>query len=459
MPPSNHWAIIHNLSNSELYAIVLKEAQMGEFYRLRNQVKHYDWGSPVDIPRLLGVESADVSAHDGAPWAELWMGSHSGSPSMAVLDSGETGLGELIARDPDHFLGQETARRYATLPFLFKILAVEKTLSIQAHPNLAQAREGFERENRAGLPLDSPKRNYKDPNHKPEIIAAITPFTGLCGFRHADEIRSLLAVFFEPAAPVLREGLAPLTEALSNPDTSAALRDFFAGLFGLSQTVREALSGYVLSLKEPPPDCGASHNDVMELMRGMARLYPGDPAVIAPLYLNVFHLEPGEAVFLESGVLHAYVHGLGVELMANSDNVLRGGLTGKHIDVPELMKTLDFKPFKPQVIAPNADCFSYPALCEDFMLTRICGDGDTAATGSAEPWPPVNGPAICIVTEGELVIAAHDRETVVKRGESLFIPPVKNNDSFSLKGRFTLFIASIGRGVSCRYDASCGIHT
>jgi mannose-6-phosphate isomerase len=176
-------------------------------------------------------------------------------------------------------------------------------------------------------------------------------------------------------------------------------------------------------------------------MRGLARLYPGDPAVIAPLYLNVFRLEPGEAVFLEAGVLHAYIHGFGVELMANSDNVLRGGLTGKHIDVPELMKILDFKPFNPHIIAPNASCFSYQ--CGGFSLTRICGSGGAACGGVVETWPLVDSPSVCIVTEGELIIADSDRETVVKRGESMFIPPVNNNESpLLLKGNFTLYIAS-----------------
>jgi len=408
---------------------------MSEFYKLRNKVRHYDWGSAVDIPRLMGIKA------DGAPWAELWIGSHPGAPSSVITDSGETSLAELIARDPRRYLGEETARCYGTLPFLLKLLSAEKPLSIQAHPNLAQAREGFERENRAGLALDSPDRNYKDANHKPEIIAAITPFTGLCGFRGVDEIRALLAVFFEPPftaapPPVLREGFAPLTRALSNSDPAAALRDFLAGLFGLSKAVRVALGEYVLSLREPPPGCGASLCDAMQLIQDLARLYPGDPAVISPLYLNVFRLAPGEAVFLEAGVLHVYIHGFGVELMANSDNVLRGGLTPKYIDVPELMKVLDFKPFKPQIITPNSTLFSYPVPCDEFLLTRICGPADICL------WSP-GWPSICIVTEGELIISDKGRETVVKQGESLFILPVKSDESpLSLMGDFTLFVAS-----------------
>lgn len=252
---------------------------MSEFYKLRNKARHYDWGSPVDIPRLLGI------APDGKPWAELWMGSHSGFSSMVILESsGEISLEDLLARDG-----------YCTLPFLLKLLAAEKPLSIQAHPNQEQAREGFERENQAGVPLDSPMRNYKDSNHKPEIICALSLFTGLCGFRGLDEIRDLFAAFLEPAPVVLREGFAPLTRALSSRDPAVALRNFLAGLFGLSEATRATLGEYILSLKEPPPDCE------LKLMRDLARLYPGDPAIIAPLYLNVFRLEPGEAVFLEAG--------------------------------------------------------------------------------------------------------------------------------------------------------------
>jgi mannose-6-phosphate isomerase len=440
---------------------------MSEFYKLRNKARHYDWGSPVDIPRLLGITTNGTPPTSGEPWAELWLGSRSGFSSIAVLDSGETSLEDLIAREPRRFLGEETARRYGTLPFLLKLLSAEKPLSIQAHPTQEQAREGFERENQAGLPLDSPRRNYKDSNHKPEIICALTPFTGLCGFRGVDEIRDLLAVFLEPAPPVLCEGFVPLTRALINCNPAiggtatgeppaVALHDFLAGLFDLSQEVREALTEYILGCEH---GCGASHsdgasyNDAMELMRDLARLYPGDPAVIAPLYLNVFRLEPGEAVFLEAGVLHAYIHGFGVELMTDSDNVLRGGLTPKHIDAPELMKILVFKPFKPHVITPNDGCFNYPAPCDEFSLTRICDPADICLLSPG-------GPSICIVTEGELIIAAEDMETVVKQGESLFIPPVISNESpLSLKGSFTLFIASTGRGAStsCRCGASCGI--
>jgi mannose-6-phosphate isomerase len=434
---------------------------MANLYKLRNHIKYYDWGSPDFIPRLMRF------AGNGKPYAEMWMGSHAGSSSQVSLPSGEMSLGELVAGDPRRYLGEKTAERYGALPFLFKLLAAEKPLSIQAHPNLAQAREGFERENRAGLAQDAPNRSYRDSNHKPEIICALTPFTGMCGFRSPDEIRRLLVAFLDsvsvPMSVPVREDFAPLLQALETPNPTAALRNFLAILFNLSGAVKNALTEFVLSTE-------GAENYEWELMRNFARLYPGDPAVIAPLYLNVFRLEPGEAFFLKAGILHAYVYGFGIELMADSDNVLRGGLTSKYVDIPELMKVLDFNPLKPQIIKPEADCscFTYPAPCEEFSLTVIRGAGGV-----------MNMPAACaqtasigIVTEGEVLIGKAAGKTadspagngesplspgmVLKQGESAFFPaagghagktagsPAGNGESpLSLRGHFTLYIASV----------------
>jgi len=359
------------------------------------------------------------------------MGSHAGSPSLVNLPSGEMSLGELITRDPHRYLGEKTAERYGALPFLFKLLAAEKPLSIQAHPNLAQAREGFERENRAGLAQDAPNRSYRDSNHKPEIICALTPFIGMCGFRSPDEIQRLLSAFLDSAPASVREGFAPLLQALEMPNPTTALRNFLEILFNLSLAVKNALTEFILSVH-------GAENCEWELIRDFARLYPGDPAVIAPLYLNVFRLEPGEAVFLKAGVLHAYIHGFGVELMANSDNVLRGGLTSKHIDIPELMKVLDFNPLKPQIIKPEANfsCFTYPAPCEEFSLTVMRGTGGVMNM----PLAFAQSASIGIVTEGEVSVSG----TVLKQGESVFFPPANNKENpLVLQGHFTLYIASV----------------
>jgi len=331
------------------------------------------------------------------------------------------------------------------LPFLFKLLAAGKPLSIQAHPNLAQAREGFERENKACLPMDAPHRSYRDSNHKPEIICALTPFTGMCGFREIDETKRLLAAFLAPAPAFLREGCAPLAEALSAND-NGGLRKLLDALFSLPPAIREALTKYILS-----DNCPQGSGFDAELMHNFARLYPGDPAVIAPLYLNVFRLAPGEAIFLKAGVLHAYCHGFGVELMANSDNVLRGGLTPKHIDVGELMKVLDFSSLKPQVLKPEPGFsrFTYPTPCEEFSLTVMRGSGETAAFAPDSPGRCCSC-AICIVTEGEVSIGSSaDAAACVtlKQGESAFIPPPAAGESLTLRGHYTLYAA--GCNIPC----------
>jgi len=382
---------------------------MVRFYILDNRIKHYEWGSPYLIPELLGIPGGDK------PYAELWMGSHPGAPSRVRLSGNTIG----------------------SLPYLLKLLAAEKSLSIQAHPNLEQARKGFARENREGLAQNAPTRNYRDANHKPEIICALTPFTGMCGFRSPGEIAGLITAFLEgpPSAPaVVRDGLAPLLRALEAPSEDSALRNFFAELFAFSPVLREALTEFILQcggtgeLEQGPEGCEWG------LMRSFAEQHPGDPTIIAPLYLNVFRLRSGEAIFLKAGVLHAYVRGLGVELMASSDNVLRGGLTRKHIDVLELMRVLDFSPMKPAIIKPEpgASRFTYPVPCEDFSLTVMRGTGDRATLAP-------DGPAICIVTEGEAMVGGEPLE----RGESIFVPLAEPGEKpLEIEGSYTLYIAS-----------------
>ena len=385
---------------------------MAEFYRLQNRAKHYEWGSPGFIPDLLGFP------RDGKPYAELWMGSHPGSPSLVELPGGAVGLGEFIG---------------GNLPYLLKLLAAESPLSIQAHPTLEQARKGFARENGAGLAPDAPDRSYRDSNHKPEVVCALTPFTGMCGFRAPAEIAELVGTFLGENPPaVLREGFAPLLNALESPAEESALRNFLAALFGIPPAMRGALTEFILTQRRANERDGCE----WELMRSFAGQYPGDPAVVAPLYLNVFRLKPGEAVFLKAGVLHAYVRGFAVELMASSDNVLRGGLTPKHIDVPELMRVLDFAPLKPKIMRPEpgVSSFTYPTPCDDFSLTVMRGTGNTAEL-------PLNGPSICVVTAGEGIIG---RE-VLRKGESIFVPPAASWEKpLTLRGVYTLHIASTG---------------
>jgi len=377
------------------------------------------------------------------------MGAHPDAPSTVNIDKRTLSLNQLIQSDPAYYLGKQGAKTYNGLPFLFKLLAAERPLSIQAHPNLSQAQEGFKRENTAGLALDDPKRNYKDPNHKPELICALSPFTGMCGFREPSEIRLLLNDFLGPAAgagssvyQALRDGMAPLLAFLADSDSGAALRNFLRGLLALGSEARGQLSDCIVSqgrrrLSEPQLR-GALSLDQWEKMVYFAELYPGDPAIISPLYLNIFNLKPGEALFLDAGTLHSYVHGFGIEVMVNSDNVLRGGLTPKHVDIDELVKALNFCPHKPEIIKPPVPAanFPYPAPCGEFSLSML--NNTTGKMKFCE-----NSAAICVVTTGELEVRGKNDTAVFGSGQSLFIPAAKRPLVF--RGNYTLYAAKAGQ--------------
>jgi mannose-6-phosphate isomerase len=402
-----------------------------ELYLLKNPVKHYQWGSPKWIPGMLGVDNGGEE-----PWAELWMGTHPASPSMLCVQGTEKSLGQLIAADPSRYLGKNWAAA-GTLPFLFKLLAASRPLSIQAHPGKEQARQGWLRENERGIPPDAPDRNYRDDNHKPEIICALSPFTALCGFRSPVEISSLLSQFFANAPFSLQSGLAPLWAALANVGEGAlfALRGFLKNLFAIPPNLRKELTVYALSVPAPPE----FHAELWTLIRSFAELYPEDPGILSPLYLNLLRLEPGEAIYLPAGILHAYVEGFGVELMANSDNVLRGGLSSKHVDVEELMKILYFHPFSPELLKPPVQSpaegfsgiFTYPSPCKEFSLSVI--------EGLEGPFP-LQGPAIIVVTRGSLRAAGGSGGWELRQGQSAFITP---DSRLSFGGDYTLYAASL----------------
>jgi mannose-6-phosphate isomerase len=393
-----------------------------ELYLLKNPVKHYPWGSPAWIPEMLGINNGAAE-----PWAELWMGAHPASPSMLRVQGTEKSLGQLIAADPIRYLGKEWAAA-GTLPFLFKLLAAARPLSIQAHPGKEQARQGWLRENALGIPPDAPERNYRDDNHKPEIICALSPFTALCGFRPPMEISSLLSMFLANAPFSLQSGLAPLWAA--GEGAVLSLRGFLKNLFAIPAKLRKELTSYALSAPASPE----FHGELWALIRSFAELYPEDPGILSPLYLNLLHLEPGEAVYLPAGILHAYVEGFGVELMANSDNVLRGGLSSKHVDVEELMKILYFHPFLPEPLKPpdrgpsSSGVFSYPSPCKEFSLSVI---------ENLEGPFPLRCPAIVIVTRGCL---RGGEGWELRRGQSAFIPP---DSAPAFGGDYTLYAASL----------------
>ncbi|MDR3167811.1 MAG: mannose-6-phosphate isomerase, class I [Treponema sp.] len=426
---------------------------MAPFFKLQNVIKHYDWGSPEWIPGLLGKPNTG-----GLPWAELWMGVHPGGPSV-VKGGGET-LTALIDQNPS-YLGGEIRENFGTLPYLFKLLAVAKPLSVQVHPDSDQARRGWERENKLGIPLSGANRNYKDPNHKPEILCALSPFKAMCGFRPLREISLLLKSFFSragaPLAGVL-PGLLPSPAEADNPalfqNPAGILRNFLKTLLGLSGEYRRALGKYAQEAQEWLTKEQGEYREIWELCAFFAELYPEDPAVIAPLYLNLINLAAGEAVYLSPGVLHAYIQGFGVELMANSDNVLRGGLTPKHIDIDELLCILNFSAEKPLIIKPSGvmdknpagedphcSFFKYPAPCREFSLSVLQSRNGRGSI-------PERGPLIIIVTEGQAVVSGEKPgETMfLNRGEAAFIPAWEGAPP-SFSGTYTLYAAGPGSGL------------
>jgi mannose-6-phosphate isomerase len=385
-------------------------------YEIENVLRDYAWGSTTAIASLLGRPES------GRPEAELWIGAHPDSPSVAHLpeDGSRSPLDALISSDPEHFLGAESVSAFGPrLPFLAKILAAAQPLSLQVHPSLEQAREGFARENEAGIDPHAAHRNYRDDNHKPEMILALTPFEALCGFRPAAETRKILQ---HVAAAFHGGGQAPellraLLGDLDGPDEGAALRRAFERLITGGTDVAEETALVVAALVSGAPL--EPYQAELGTAISLNEKYPGDPGVLISLLLNRISLKPGQAVYLPAGNVHAYLHGLGVEVMASSDNVLRGGLTPKHVDVPELLRTIDFHPVAvPMLDAEKTvldqDIFRPPF--REFQLQRIELGPDAGPVPLAQA-----GPAVIIVVAGDVYLDSPKGDLQLSRGGSAFI--------------------------------------
>jgi len=414
------------------------------FVGITNTPRDYAWGSSTAIAELLGTEPS------GGPEAELWLGAPAGSPSR-ILDPASVGgaetLAEWIAADPATALGAlENGFREGDgpyLPFLLKILAAASPLSLQAHPTIERARTGFAREDEAGVPGDAPHRNYKDTLHKPELIYALSDrFDALCGFRDVEEVRAVVTALAEQdsgAAGSRRDLFDRVLAALADEDGGeGGLRTVFEWLSSGGDDV-DALVERVVKAAGAVAAEGrfARELGVVALLAGT---YPGDPGIVTSLLLNSVSLRRGEALYLPAGNIHAYLEGLGVELMAASDNVLRGGLTPKHVDVGELLEVLEFTPLpvpylRPETPQPGIEVFR-PDV-PDFLLLRVAlGDGTPSASVS------LDGPAIAICTSGELAISGERGETSVPRGRSVYITPDEGRLTFSGQGE--LFLATVG---------------
>jgi len=374
-------------------------------YELANPAQHYDWGSTTALPTLLGVPA------DGRPVAEIWMGAHPTAPSSAVLDDGRSvPLDVLVAGE---------------LPFLLKLLAADRPLSLQAHPDASQARRGFAAEEASGVPRGAATRTYRDPNPKPELLVALTPFEVLSGFRAPAAAAEVVAAF----------GLAGVAGRLAAGDLAGVLWDWWETDGGARAAVVDAV------VAGAGPAAARFPGEAALVLRAAA-LHPGDVGVAITLLLNRAVLRPGEAIFAAAGRLHAYVSGTGVEIMANSDNVVRGGLTSKPVDLTELRRILrvEAEPLVPVVPAPEGPGDPeavYPSGPAPFRLGRV--------DLGAEPWAPRRlGDEVLLCTEGSVTLRSVERTVRLPPGGSAFVPAA--GPPYVAEGPGVLFRAS-ARGV------------
>ncbi|MGF1599343.1 MAG: mannose-6-phosphate isomerase, class I [Acidimicrobiales bacterium] len=368
-------------------------------------VRHYAWGATDIIAELQGRPAT------GEPEAELWLGAHPLAPGR-LARSGRT-LDEAVADDALHVLGPEVAARFGgRFPYLLKVLAAAEPLSIQAHPSKAQAEAGHRREEEAGVAWDSPHRTYRDDNHKPELICALTPFTAKCGFRPRP---ATVALFERLAAAAPGRAVGELATRLTAVgDDAAVLRSVLVWLLGRPGPDATELVTAVVAAAARRRTVGDTLDLDLAWTAELAAVHPGDIGVVVALLLNHVELTPGEAMFLCAGNLHAYLRGAGVELMANSDNVVRGGLTVKHVDIEELATVVDTTPAEAPVERPAGPCHRYHSPVPEFSLTRI----DAGTTADFEP----RGPEIVLVTDGSARLAASaGEELVVARGGAALI--------------------------------------
>lgn len=381
---------------------------------LRNAVRPYAWGSRTTIPELLG---RPVPAPH--PEAELWLGAHPGDPSKVIgADGSERSLLDLLEADPVGQLGDRCANRWGNrLPFLLKILAAEEPLSMQAHPSAAQAAEGHAREEKLGIARDAPNRNYPDPTAKPELVCALTEFHALAGFRAPERTVALLRAIETP-------GLAKYTELLAEQPDPDGLRALFTTWITLPQAtldelLPDVLDACVVHIKEHG-EFDIECRTILEL----GEAHPRDAGVLAALLLNRLTLAAGEAIYLPAGNLHSYLHGTAVEILANSDNILRCGLTPKHVDVPELLRVVDFGCGDMPVHTgdPGPHGAVYRTETPEFELSRVeWADGDEG--DDSEVRFAGGAPQILLCTAGELVVTAEDGERAeLRRGQSAWLP-------------------------------------
>jgi mannose-6-phosphate isomerase len=394
-------------------------------FSISNATLDYAWGSAEAIPELLGVPAP------GGPVAEAWYGAHPAGPSRTAPDG--TPLQDVVAADPGAVLGADVVARFGpTLPYLLKLIAADGPLSLQVHPHVDAARAGFAREDAAGVPLDAPHRNYRDRNHKPELVYALTRFEAMCGFRAPRRAAELLEGLDAPLAKELHDVL------VAQP-TAAGIEAAFTRLLRPETRPDTAAVQGVVDACAARLEAGSPSPRADRTVVRLARSYPGDPGIVTSLLLNPVTLHPGDALFVPAGGVHAYLQGLGVEIMASSDNVLRAGLTPKHVDVDELLRNVDYVAAPPIRIAPerfHGATRVFYAPVDDFELsvTELIDD-------DRHPLPG-RGPRILLCLEGGMTVTAGSGESLaLVRGQAAFVPA--SDGALTVQGQGRLVQADV----------------
>ncbi|MBP6358796.1 MAG: mannose-6-phosphate isomerase, class I [Sediminibacterium sp.] len=373
-------------------------------HKLQGTVQHYSWGGASFLPKLLSIENPNHK-----PFAEYWLGIHAGGPASIEVNQQAVLLSDAIATDPKAALSEPVFNHFGGLPYLFKILDVKDMLSIQVHPTKEYAKVAFEKEEAAGIALNAPNRNYKDINHKPEIMLAMSEFWLLHGFKSEAKILETLENIaeFQVLVPLYKtEGLKGLYQFLMEMEQAQV--DSL-----LSPVVKRALR----NKQEGKVDRSAPDWWVAKLYENAAGILPIDKGVFSIYLFNIVCVMPGQGIFQDAGVPHAYLEGQNVELMANSDNVLRGGLTPKHIDVEELIHNIKFESIEPVIIEGTKPCMGesvYPAPVQDFGIASITLDGSNSYSYEAESLD------MFLVVEGGCVV---NNQLSVKTGEAFVVFP------------------------------------
>ncbi|GAL38185.1 mannose-6-phosphate isomerase [Vibrio maritimus] len=384
------------------------------FLPMENVIQSYPWGSKSSLSELFNIANTNRE-----PQAELWMGSHPNGCSMVGFNSEQRDLASVIDFNSSAMLGARVAAQSAGLPFLFKVLCAENALSIQVHPSKERAQLGFAEEEEKGIPLDAFNRNYKDPNHKPELVYALTPYTAMNGFRHIPEI---IQLFERLDSKVLK----PLVDDFAKMPNSQGLRNFFEQVLSLGGDVKDAAIQELLKFTVD------NDSPLNTQIQALANQYPNDIGLFAPFILNVLTLEPGEAMYLDAETPHAYIQGTALEIMANSDNVLRAGLTNKYLDVEELVSCTKFIETSRDSILLNPlhdqGMLHYPVPVEDFRFSILMNP--------TELHVDVEGAEILFALEAPIYLEHHNGERCrIEKGRSVFIPAYTQKYEVSCCGR------------------------